>query len=293
MLFGSSDHQRRCISHPLHPRDGWERCSVVPKCHHFLDRMSESIRCAQTTCEVISCPHQRDRGVLALLLPNVLQQRQKASVRPLVRETCTGPLWPHAGRHTAGPAAALWPLRHHRTPATKHWVILHESQKRYMTCKLDLDVQTLLAPVVRQSPKGRSPSELSRSLMQGNKDRAISPSVMMLCWIVNSCDCSLSATARLQGPLRRGEPQQPAEPCRVRHVAHPRSNSAADGVLANSLTLPNGARNGALGRRFRTVVKDLCGNLSNCDAFGSVYLCTTVHMSVDLWAFCWGLKWCV
>ena len=46
----------------------------------------------------------------------------------------------------------------------------------------------------------------------------------------------------------------------------------------------------ALGQRFRIVVKDLCGNLSNRDAFGVVYLCTPVLMSVDIWPLCMALS---
>ncbi len=40
------------------------------------------------------------------------------------------PWWRHAGHHTPGRAATLWPLRHHRTPAAKHWVIyIQETQQ--------------------------------------------------------------------------------------------------------------------------------------------------------------------
>ena len=86
MLFGSCMIITSTgISHPLHPRDGWERHGVAQR--PFLDGVGESIGRGITTCEVISYPRQSDRGVLVLLKPNVLQQRQKVSVPPPVGET--------------------------------------------------------------------------------------------------------------------------------------------------------------------------------------------------------------
>ena len=91
---------------------------------------------------------QGSPGVLVLLKPNVLHQRQQASVPPLVGETCTAPyghmqavIYPRSRSDTLAAA----PSSHSCNKALSN---IQENQKRYMTCKLDLDVQTLLAPVV-------------------------------------------------------------------------------------------------------------------------------------------------
>ena len=73
---------------------------------------------------------------------------------------------------------------------------------------------------MRESPGGRSPSGAGRFLTQGYKD--FSPNVMMLCC---AGVCSLSATARLPGPLHRGAPKPLAESQWVKRVVHPRSTS--------------------------------------------------------------------
>ena len=122
---------------------------------------------------------------------------------------------------------------------------------------------------MRESPGGRSPSGAGRFLTQGYKD--FSPNVVMLCC---AGVCSLSATARLPGPLHRGAPKPLAESQWVKRVVHPRSTSTenmGELLLVRSnwvipfLSLLNEDYYGALRGGFRTIVEDLGGNLSNRD----------------------------
>ena len=91
MLFGSNDNHRHRYLSPTTSTRRMGNAVTYSKRHHILDGLGESTGRGMTTCGVISCPHQSDRGVFALVEPNVLQQSQKASLPPPAGETWAAP----------------------------------------------------------------------------------------------------------------------------------------------------------------------------------------------------------
>ena len=132
------------LTHHVHKRDG--HAVAASKLHHVFDGLGELIRVGIPR-QVLPTPAWRKNiDALGTKCPWAAIKNCALATRGW---NLHRPVWLRANRGIQVSAATLWPLLRRRTPAAEHCGTYKKLKQDTQFCRLDLDVQTFLAPVVR------------------------------------------------------------------------------------------------------------------------------------------------